>query len=146
MTFKNVKYESEHGVCQTNPLMDDGFIAQTHQSVLFLFLNQFVTLTFEISAWFFVKTHRLNVMNISDLEICQKVARQLNVLRRISKFQFEETRLLVFKSFIRSNFIYCPIIWHFCSKVNTEKLQYRGLKIVYNCYVSSYEEPLTRVN
>ena len=64
--------------------------------------------------------------------ICQKVARQLNVLQRISKFLSEETRLLVFKSFIRSNFNYCPIIWHFCSKVNTEKLeklQYRGLKI-----------------
>ena len=75
--------------------------------------------------------------------------RQLNVLQRISKFLSEETRLLVFKSFIRSNFNYCPIIWHFCSKVNTEKLeklQYRGLKIVYNCYESSYEELLTRAN
>ena len=81
--------------------------------------------------------------------ICQKVARQINVLQRISKFLSEETRLLVFKSFIRSNFNYCPIIWHFCSKVNTEKLeklQYRGLKIVYNCYGSSYEELLTRAN
>ena len=61
----------------------------------------------------------------------------------------EERRLLDFKSFIRSNFNYCPIIWHFCSKVNTEKLeklQYRGLKIVYNCYESSYEELLTRAN
>ena len=28
--------------------------------------------------------------------ICQKVARQLNVLQRISKFLSEETRLLVF--------------------------------------------------
>ena len=127
--------------------MDDGFIAQTHQSVLFLPLNQFVTLTFEIPACFFVKTYRLNVMNISDSEVCQKVARQLNVLRRISKFQFEETRLLVFKSFIRSNFNYCPIIWHFCSKVNTEKLeklQYSGLKIVYIFYVSSYKELLKK--
>ena len=81
--------------------------------------------------------------------ICQKVARQLNVLQRISKFLSEETRLLVFISFIRSYFNYCPIIWHFCSKGNTkqlEKLQNRGLKIVYNCYESSYEELLTRAN
>ena len=81
--------------------------------------------------------------------ICQKVARQLNVLQRISKFLSEETRLLVFKSFIRSNFSYCPIVWHFCSKTNTEKLeklQYRGLKIVFNCYDSSYEELLNRAN
>ena len=65
--------------------------------------------------------------------ICQKVARQLNVLQRVSKFLSEETRLLCCKSFIGSNFNYCPIIWHFCSKVNTEKLeklQYRGFE---NC-------------
>ena len=71
------------------------------------------------------------------------------MLQRISKFLSEETRLLVFKSFIRSNFNNCPIIWHFCSKVNTEKLeklQYRGLKIVFDCYGSSYEELLTRAN
>ena len=81
--------------------------------------------------------------------ICQKVARQLNVPQRISKFLSEETRLLVFKSFIRSNFSYCPIVWHFWSKVNTEKLeklQYRGLKIVFNSYETFYEEPLTRAN
>ena len=71
------------------------------------------------------------------------------MLQRISKFLSEETRLLVFKSFIRSNFNNCPIIWHFCSKVNTEKLeklQYRCLKIVFDCYGSSYEELLTRAN
>ena len=54
--------------------------------------------------------------------LCQKVARQLNMLQRISKFLSEETMLLVFKSFLRSNFNYCPIIWHFCSNVNTVKL------------------------
>ena len=67
------------------------------------------------------------------------------MLQRISKFLSEETRLLVFKS----NINYCPVIWHFCSKVNTEKLeksQYRGLKIVYNCYGSCYKELLTRAN
>ena len=60
-----------------------------------------------------------------------------------------ETRLLVFKSFIGANFSYCPIVWHFCSKVNTEKLeklQYRGLKIVFSSYDSSYEELLSRAN
>lgn len=81
--------------------------------------------------------------------ICQKVSKQLNVLQRISKFLSEETRLIVFKSFIRSNFNYCPVIWHFCSKANTEKLeklQHRGLKIVFNDYSSSYSDLLNRVN
>ena len=81
--------------------------------------------------------------------ICKKVAPQLNVLQRLSKFLNENTRLTVFKSFIRSNFNFCPIIWHFCSQTNTEKLeklQYRALRIVYNDFQSSYEDLLHRVN
>ena len=57
--------------------------------------------------------------------------------------------LLIFKSFIQSNFNYCPLVWHFCSKANTEKLeklQYRALKIVFNDYISSYESLLSKVN
>ena len=81
--------------------------------------------------------------------ICRKVARQLNVLQRLSKSLNENTRLTVFKSFIRSNFNFCPIIWHFCSQTNTEKLeklQYGALRIVYNDFQSSYEDLLRRVN
>ena len=39
-----------------------------------------------------------NQLNFNEQisRICQKVARQLNVLQRISKFLSEETRLLVF--------------------------------------------------
>ena len=47
---------------------------------------------------------------------CQKVAKQLNALQRISKFLSEESRLLAFKSLIRSNFCNCRVVWHFCSK------------------------------
>ena len=35
--------------------------------------------------------------------MCMKAARQLNVLQRLSKFLSVETRLLIFKSFIKSN-------------------------------------------
>ena len=52
----------------------------------------------------------------------------------------------MFKSFIRSNFNYCPVIWHFCSKANTEKRQHRGLKIDFNDYSSSYSDLFNRVN
>ena len=55
--------------------------------------------------------------------MCMKAARQLNVLQRLSKFLSVETRLLIFKSFIQSNFNYFPLVWHFCSKANTEKLE-----------------------
>ena len=36
--------------------------------------------------------------------MCMKAVRQLNVLQRLSKFLSVETRLLIFKSFIQSNF------------------------------------------
>ena len=81
--------------------------------------------------------------------ICKKVARQLNVLQRLCKFLNDHTRLTVFKSFIKSNFNFCPVVWHFCSQTNTEKLeklQYRALRIVYNDYQASYDELLKRVN
>ena len=84
----------------------------------------------------------------------KNVARQLNELQRLSKFLNENTRPTFFKSFIKSNFNFCPIVWHFCSQTNTEKnrkkekekLQYRALRIVYNDYQVSYEDLLHRVN
>ena len=50
--------------------------------------------------------------------LCKKAANQLNVLMRLSKFLSFDCRLLIYKSFIRSNFNYCPVVWHFCSKTN----------------------------
>ena len=81
--------------------------------------------------------------------ICKKAAKQINILARLSKFLNQNTRLLIYKSFVRSNFNYCPLVWHFCSKQNTEKLeklQHRSLKIVFEDYSSSYEFLLSKAN
>ena len=81
--------------------------------------------------------------------MCMKAARQLNVLQRLSKFQSVETRLLMFKSFIQSNFNYCPLVWHFCSKANTVKLEKTPIQSSQNCfndYISSYESLLSKVS
>ena len=48
--------------------------------------------------------------------ICKKAAQQLNILKRIGKNLGRLGRLTVFHSFILSNFNYCPLTWHFCSK------------------------------
>ena len=67
----------------------------------------------------------------------------------ISQYLATETKLLIYKSFVRSNFGYCPIVWHFCSKTSTdkmEKLQYRALRLVYSDFDSSCEELLKRAN
>ena len=81
--------------------------------------------------------------------ICKKAARQINVLLRLSKFLTIETKILIYKSFIKSSFNFCPLVWHFCSKTSSakmEKLQYRALRLVFNDFDSSYETLLERVN
>ena len=86
---------------------------------------------------------------IHTSNICRKAARQINVLLRIGKYLSLETKILIYKSFIRSNFNYCPLVWHFCSKSSTdklEKLQYRALRLVFNDFSSSYEALLEKAN
>ena len=52
--------------------------------------------------------------------------------------QFGE--LNIYYSFIMSNFIYCPLVWHFCGEDNVkkiEKTQERALRFIYQDYNSS---------
>ena len=66
--------------------------------------------------------------------ICKKAARQINVLLRLSNVLNQETKILIYKSFIYSNFNYCPLVWHYCSKASTdklEKMQYRAVRLVF---------------
>ena len=53
----------------------------------------------------------------------------------------------MYQSFIKSNFNFCPIIWHFCGQTDTKKLEkmnYRALRHVYKDFTSTYEELLAR--
>ena len=82
-------------------------------------------------------------------EICQKAARQINPLKRLSKFLTLESRMSIFRSFIMSNFNYCSLVWHACGVKNTrklEKLQERALRFVYLDKVSSYDDLVTKAN
>ena len=82
-------------------------------------------------------------------EICRKAANQINMLVRICRHLNTNVKLLLYKSFVMCNFNYCPVVWHSCGKVNTqklEKLQFRALKFVFNDHTSSYETLLSRAN
>ena len=62
--------------------------------------------------------------------------------------KFAKMRLLI-KSFVESQFSYCPLIWMFCSrsmnnKIN--KLQERALRILYKDYDSSFEDLVEKDN
>ena len=74
--------------------------------------------------------------------MCVKAARQLNSLQRIAKYLSQRTKNVVFNSFIVSNFSYSLLVWHICSVQNTkkvEKMQERGLRIVWNDDQSDYK-------
>ena len=78
---------------------------------------------------------------------CLKAARQLNALARISKYIDPKSKSVICNSFIRSNFEYCLLVWHFCGKANNnklEKIQERLLRILHDIYELSYEEFLNK--
>ena len=81
-------------------------------------------------------------------EICIKAARQINALKRLSKFLNLDSRMAIFRSFITSNFGYCSLVWHACSDKNTQKLENfsyeRYVLSVYHDYASTYDELLER--
>ena len=54
--------------------------------------------------------------------LCKKAAQQLNVLKRLSK-NLCLGKLTIFHTFTLSNFNFCPLAWHFCSKKNTDKIE-----------------------
>ncbi len=84
--------------------------------------------------------HKLSFdTHVSD--ICRKAGKQLCVLRRLSSTLDQECKLLIYNTFIFSNFNYCSSIWHFCNVTcskKIEKIQERALRYIYNDYASSY--------
>ena len=58
---------------------------------------------------------------IPDIRI--KASKQLAVVKRLGSFLIKQGKLVVYNSFIASNFSYCPLAWHFCSASSTNKLE-----------------------
>ena len=77
--------------------------------------------------------------------ICRKANNQLNAISRVQNFLGKKEKETIINSFVYSNFIYCPLTWHFCSKLSQnkiEKIQYRSLKMLTNDYNSDYKDLL----
>ena len=55
--------------------------------------------------------------------LASKAGAQLFALNRIKHYLDKDARLTLAKTFILSHFRYCPIVWHFCGKVNANKLE-----------------------
>ena len=85
--------------------------------------------------------------NVHISNICKSAAKQLNVLFRMRHVLSEENKMKILNAFVLSNFNYCPMVWHNCGNTNTkkmEKLQERGLRFVYNDFISTYQVLLTK--
>ena len=74
--------------------------------------------------------------------LCNKAGRQINALSRLSNILNVDNKILILQSSILSHFMYCCIIWHFCSISDTkkiEKMQLKAIRHIYKDYTSSYE-------
>jgi hypothetical protein len=113
-------------------------------------VNENVTITSEKS----VKLLGINIDNDLNFSghvnfLVRKASRQLNCLKRIAYGLNTNVRLLLYKSFVLSNFSYCPVVWHACGAMNTkklEKVQFSTLKFIFKDYSATYEELLARAN
>ena len=54
-------------------------------------------------------------------QVCSKANKKLNVLSSMRSFLSVEKRKIIFKSFIESQFKYCPLVWMFCRRKSNDK-------------------------
>ena len=81
-------------------------------------------------------------------ELCKKASRKLHAPSRVSKFMNFKQRRLVMRSFISSQFGFCPLVWMFHSRRLNNRINSiheRSLRVVYD-EVSSFEELLIKDN
>ena len=81
--------------------------------------------------------------------LVKKGNQKLHALMRISKFLSDEKLRLIMKTFIESQFNYCPLVWMCHSRVlnnKINKLHERALRVVYKNKEMTFQELLERDN
>ena len=66
--------------------------------------------------------------------ICRKAGQKLSALLRISPYLDQGKKVLLYKSMIKSQFNYCPLVWMFCSRQSNNsinRVHERGLRLAY---------------
>ena len=80
--------------------------------------------------------------------ICKKASAKVTALARMIKIMPLGRKKILFNSFVTSQFSHCPLVWMFNLSIvlnaRINRLQERGLRIVYDDYSSSFEELLVR--
>ena len=76
-----------------------------------------------------VKNKNRRSLDFDDhvISLCKKAGKELAVLVRLSKFMSFNHKQILMKTFVESQFGYCPLIWMFHSKkINSKKIIYKN--------------------
>ena len=79
--------------------------------------------------------------------LCKKVNQKVSALARIVNILPFQKRHIIMKTFIESQFSYCPLVWMFCSRTMNKKINHiheRALRLVYQDYTATFEELLKK--
>ena len=82
-------------------------------------------------------------VHVTDL--CTKASQKLHALSRISIYMTQQQRKNIMKTFILSQFGYCPLVWMFHSRnLNNRinKIHEKALRVVYQDHSSTFENLL----
>ena len=91
-----------------------------------------------------------NNLNFTDhvSRLCRISNQKLHALARISKYLNEDKLRIIMKTFIQSQFNYCPLVWMFHSRTlnnKINKLHERALRIVYKKdFLLTFQELLNK--
>ena len=80
-------------------------------------------------------------------KICKIINKKLNALHRTGSHMSLEKRKMLLRTFIESQFSYCPLIWMFHSMTLNNKinrLHEKALRIVYGDFKSKFDELLEK--
>ena len=79
--------------------------------------------------------------------ICKKANTKLTALRRYCTYLTFEIKRILFKTFVESQFSYCPLVWMFHTRSLNDKinkLHERALRMVYDDDTSTFKELLVK--
>ena len=79
--------------------------------------------------------------------LCKKVNQKVSALARIARILPFQKRRIILKTFIESQFSYCPLVWMFCSRSMNKKINHiheRALRLVYQDYTTPFEDLLKK--
>ena len=80
--------------------------------------------------------------------ICRKAGQKLSALLRISPYLDQRKKVLLYKSMIKSQFNYCPLVWMFCSRQSNNlinKVHERSLRLTFRDETKDFQQILVEV-